>query len=321
VSEQKSAAWKYWHPVWRADRLSPGEVVSLVLLNERLVLWRDQEQGQFQAAVDRCPHRGAALSLGRVEAGQLRCAYLGWCFDRQGQCTSVPALAGFKPPSSYRLDCYKVRLEYGLIWIARGDATLPLFEAEHDSSRRHLLCGPYAVNASAPRIVENFLDMGHFAFVHEHLLGHREHCEVMDYFVGLDAHGLVIENALAWQPKASVNANEGTLVSYRYEVRAPFQAALYKSVTKDGIALFICPHEPESSTVWFRMALVDHESSDESLIAFQDRIFAQDLPILESQWPKCLPLEHGMELHCAADKASVAYRRYLRDQSICFGTV
>ncbi|MFY7986253.1 MAG: Rieske 2Fe-2S domain-containing protein, partial [Burkholderiaceae bacterium] len=62
-----AAEWGYWHPVWRADRLSPGELVTTVLLNEQVVLWRDLDQGLIHAAVDRCPHRGAALSLGRIE--------------------------------------------------------------------------------------------------------------------------------------------------------------------------------------------------------------------------------------------------------------
>ncbi|HAB48684.1 MAG: hypothetical protein EBT36_11060 [Betaproteobacteria bacterium] len=57
-----------------------------------------------------------------------------------------------------------------------------------------------------------------------------------------------------------------------------------------------------------------------ALLAFQDEIFAQDLPILESQWPKCLSLSPSSEPHCAADQASVAYRRYLVEQSISFGT-
>lgn len=227
-----SAEWRYWHPVWRADRLSPGDIVSVTLMNERLVLWRDHEQGLIQAAADRCPHRGAALSRGRVEAGQLRCAYHGWCFDRQGQCTAVPALPHLRPPLSYRLDRYEVSVEYGLVWIGRGNAQIPMFHAEHEALRRRLICGPYTVKTSAPRIVENFLDMGHFAFVHEHLLGHRDHCDVPDYDVELNADGLVITNAQAWQPKSSASANEASRVEYRYEVRAPFQAALYKGAGK-----------------------------------------------------------------------------------------
>src|SRR5256885_16533311 len=53
-------------------------------------------------------------------------------------------------------------------------AALPAFEAEADAHLRKLNCGPYDVAASAPRIIENFLDMSHFGFVHEGWLGSRE---------------------------------------------------------------------------------------------------------------------------------------------------
>ena len=54
--------------------------------------------------------------------------------------------------------------------------------------------------------------------------------------------------------------------------------------------------------------------------AFQDAIFGQDRPVLESQRPRRLPLDPRAELHCAADRASAAYRRHLRATGIAFGT-
>ena len=46
--------------------------VGVTRLGERLVFWRDPS-GKVWAAVERCPHRGAALSLGEVQAGHLQC--------------------------------------------------------------------------------------------------------------------------------------------------------------------------------------------------------------------------------------------------------
>lgn len=51
----------------------------------RLVLWCDGA-GDWHAFEDKCPHRGVALSEGRIEAGQLQCSYHGWLFD--GACVS-----------------------------------------------------------------------------------------------------------------------------------------------------------------------------------------------------------------------------------------
>ena len=88
---------------------------------------------------------------------------------------------------------------------------------------------------------------------------------------------------------------------------------------RESIALFICPVTPVRSRVWFRLAVADFDSPDEKLQAFQHTIFTQDQPVLESQMPQCLPLDLRAELHTAADKASSAYRRFLRQSGITFG--
>ncbi len=88
---------------------------------------------------------------------------------------------------------------------------------------------------------------------------------------------------------------------------------------RESIALFICPVTPVRSRVWFRLAVADFDSPDEKLRSFQHTIFTQDQPVLESQMPQCLPLDLRAELHTAADKASSAYRRFLRQSGITFG--
>lgn len=52
------------------------------LLGEALVVWKDPKGG-WKAFADRCPHRWAPLSEGRVdqETGRLQCIYHGWEFE------------------------------------------------------------------------------------------------------------------------------------------------------------------------------------------------------------------------------------------------
>ncbi len=333
----------YWHPVALvADLGAPP--LAVTLLGQRLVLWRGTD-GTAQAWDDRCPHRGASLSLGCVRAGpdgaQLECAYHGWRFGAGGQVVSVPALPGFVPPASHRATVYAVAERYGLLWVClqpaaadadAGSAAIPAFAAEQDARLRKVNCGPYLVATSAPRIVENFLDMAHFGFVHEHWLGSREHTGIADYTVVATPTGLLATGCKAWQPRSSVHAEGGADVEYTYEVNAPYTAILTKipetsSVALadfcESIALFICPLTPETSQVWFRLAMNDFESPDAKLQAFQHTIFTQDQPVLESQRPKGLPIsDHPpvRELHSAADRSATAYRRYLRERGITFGT-
>lgn len=315
-----------WHPVAGADSLAQGPL-AVRLLDSELVLWRLAD-GRVCAALDQCPHRGARLSLGSVAGDRLACPYHGWQFDGAGQCRHVPALPDFVPPAGHRLKTVAVRAAHGLLWVRLdgegGD--LPAFAAEADARLRKLNCGPYDVAASAPRIVENFLDMSHFAFVHEGWLGESGHAAMAGFPIARTAHGLLATGCQAWQPQSNRLSSGGAVVDYTYEVTGPYSAVLTKrpddpALTDyhEAIGLFICPLTPETSRVWFRLAVADFASTDEQLRAFQHTIFTQDQPVLESQRPQRLPLDLRAEQHTAADRMSSAYRRFLKDSGITFG--
>lgn len=319
---------QHWHPVASSESVGASPFAAR-LLGEDLVLWRDPA-GAVHAWPDRCPHRGARLSLGRVEDGHLECPYHGWQFAPSGQCVHVPALPAFTPPAAHCVKAFDVREAYGLVWVrlAPGEVELPPFAAEPDARLRKLNCGPYTVDASAPRIVENFLDLSHFAFVHEGWLGARGASAIDAYRVEETPTGLRAIDCKAWQPQSNLHSTAPAQVEYGYEVTAPYTAILVKvpesgttavADWRESIALFIAPVDPERSVVWFRLAVADFESPDAKLREFQDTIFRQDQPVLESQTPKRLPLDLRAELHTAADRASSAYRRYLSRLGITFG--
>ena len=316
---------RYAHPVLDASALPADAPVALRLLGEDWVAWRDGA-GVPRAAPDRCPHRGTRLSIGRVCAGELECAYHGWRFGGDGRCTAIPALPGFAPPASHGLATRTLAEFGGLLWLQPdgGAPLLPAFGAESDARLRYLSVGPYDVATSAPRIVENFLDLAHFGFVHEGWLGDRARTEVGAYRIEETPNGFVATGCRAWQPRSHLRAAAGGAVEYRYELLAPYAARLRKVARQrdeelcDEIALLVCPIEPEASRVWFRLAVDDPASSDDDLRAFQHAIFLQDKPDLEAQVPRLLPLGAG-EVHCAADRSSTAYRRYLIDRGIAFG--
>ena len=190
-----------WHPVALVGNVAQAPV-AVRLLEQPVVVWRDAA-GAVQAFADQCPHRGARLSLGRVTPqGQLECPYHGWQFAAGGRCTHVPALPAFVPPPGHCARTFEAREAYGLIWVRmeQGSAALPAFVAEGDARLRKLNCGPYDVAASAPRIIENFLDMSHFGFVHEGWLGSRDVPAIDDYRVEATPTGLLATGCKAWQP-------------------------------------------------------------------------------------------------------------------------
>ena len=317
-----------WHPVAQSSDVVDAPL-SVQLLEQPLVLWRNTD-GQVQSFVDRCPHRGARLSMGRVENGNLECPYHGWQFSTGGQCVKVPAVPDFTPPASQRVKAFEVQEAYGLVWVRLepSDSQLPVFAAESDTHLRKVNCGPYDVAASAPRIIENFLDMSHFGFVHEGWLGSRDATAIATYKVEVTPTGVLATGCKAVQPQSNLHSTQAAEVEYTYEVTAPYTAVLTKipeeGTSKQGwreqIGLFICPITPDTSRVWFRLAVADFESTDEQLQTFQHTIFVQDQPVLESQLPKALPLDPRAEMHSAADRMSSAYRRFLKGQAISFGT-
>ena len=272
------------------------------------------------------PHRGARLSRGRVEGGQLQCAYHGWRFDAAGRCVAIPALPEFTPPGSHRACAWQARQAHGLVWVA-GAAAPVAGETLEGQPHRRVLCGPFDVATSAPRVVENFLDTAHFGFVHEGYLGERAFTAVPDYRVEHDEVGRpMVPLYRAWQPRASSAARAGAWVEYSYRLLGPWSALLTKKAEGDApseaYALWCCPLDEENTRVWFTICTDDPQHDDAALRDFQATIFGQDAPVLESQRPRRLPLGSGpgAELHSAADRLSAAYRRWLSAQGALFGT-
>ncbi len=318
-----SALAGFWHPVARADALACGAVLAAKLLGQDVALWRSAD-GQCHAALDRCPHRGAKLSLGMVRelSGQsvLQCAYHGWCFDAQAQCVHVPAQPDWEPPPSHKANPLACVEQRGMIWVsldASAEAQrLPL--RGWAAGTEPTLCGPFDVAASAPRVVENFLDMTHFAMVHPGTLGGPGHEAMPPYDVVEHAEGLSVADCSVWQPDGfGVRAGAVALVHYRYEVVAPLVAWFAKKASNTDlnplamqVALLCCPLDETHTRVWFDMALAPG-SDRVAAVDFQTTIFEQDRAILESQTPKCIDLSGGHELNGPLDRVSSAYRRYL----------
>lgn len=321
-----------WHPVAAADQIQAGTILAARLLGQELALWRSAD-GEIHAWEDRCPHRGTRLSIGQVVADQLVCAYHGWRFDAQGSCTLAPAQPSWTPPKSACARVFSAVERYGLVWVCLGTPALELlpFPEYDDPNLRKVLCGPYRVETSAPRIVENFLDMGHFPFVHEGILGEPAHTEVRDYKV--DAHvdetgeqGIIATRCLFWQPQTNTLAHGGSEVEYTYRVVRPLTAILNKlpqaqQSFREAISLHVQPLDETASQVWIILAMTNFEQSDAALRGFQDRIFLQDKPVLENQVPLRLPLLANAELSIASDRLSVAYRRYLIQKNLRYGVI
>ncbi|MGI9302023.1 MAG: Rieske 2Fe-2S domain-containing protein [Gammaproteobacteria bacterium] len=311
-----------WHPVTTVAALDEAPLISARLLDEDIVVWR--ARGQLCARRDACVHRGTRLSLGKITNDDcVQCPYHGWKYNSAGQCVHIPAMPEHAPPRRASVKSYEVKEMYGFVWVCLGKPANDIapFSEWNKPQFRKILCGPYPVETSGPRIIENFLDVSHFPYVHENILGTQTHAEIRDYDVKTGAKGVVATNVSVYQPDP-YGTGQGDTVAYTYIASRPLTAYLLKESTVEqfSILLFITPHSPTESTAWMWMTMnYGHDIAEQELVEWQDTIFSQDKPIVESQRPKCLPLDPKAEVSMRSDKTAVSYRRWLSKLGLTYG--
>ncbi|MEH7237477.1 aromatic ring-hydroxylating dioxygenase subunit alpha [Bacillus sp. JJ1562] len=313
-----------WVVAARAEDIKE-EPQQVIVLGERIVLFRTEDG--IHAFKDLCIHRGAALSLGCVKDGQLVCPYHGWEYNSEGDCTKIPQLPeGRKIPLKAKAIKYSCREEYGYVWVNLNNNNPKMFTYRPflDESYHNVLWGKTEINAKPPRVVENFLDVGHLAFVHEGFLGVQEKPVIGDYDVHQGEDSIYSDEIAIFQPDP-----DGTGVAkdvyYTYEVFNPLVVQFTKrdpeKDNKMSIVLMIQPVTEEKSIAHGIISFnYDTGTSDEETVNFQDMIFSQDKPIVENQKPEDLPLDLQVELSLKSDRMSIAYRQYLKKIGVTLGT-
>jgi len=118
----------YWQPVALVEELPAQRPVRAVrLMGQDFVVFKD-EQGRYGMLDRDCPHRGADLAAGRLEAGGLRCAFHGWLFDVDGQCLSTPGEpVGSTLCKKVRQRAYPVVERSGILFAYIGTGEPPAF--------------------------------------------------------------------------------------------------------------------------------------------------------------------------------------------------
>ena len=100
-------AW--YAAAWEDELIEKGRLVARPILGEPVVLFR-QADGKAVALEDRCSHRFAPLSMGKVLPGdRLQCPYHGLEFDTAGACVKNPHPPG-NIPARARIAASSLRL-------------------------------------------------------------------------------------------------------------------------------------------------------------------------------------------------------------------
>lgn len=168
VSKHVASLKDYWYIACLSSELKSLPLARQIL-NTYLVLFR-ASSGAVAAMQDRCVHRNAPLSQGKVCGETIQCPYHGWRYDKQGKLQEIPALGrdhtGGFPEGVTSYQCVE---QQGYVWICLSSSPviemprqfpeLGLAGWTHFSMKTHF-------SASVEACLENFLDCPHAAYVH-----------------------------------------------------------------------------------------------------------------------------------------------------------
>jgi phenylpropionate dioxygenase-like ring-hydroxylating dioxygenase large terminal subunit len=305
---------KVWTPLIETKRVGT-KPQPVVLAGERIVLFRDRE-GAIGALLDRCPHRGAALSVGTVTTeGRIACPFHGWEFDRAGVNCHVPLNPDAKR-TALSATALPVRVLGDLVWVytAPLGAEAPPEPVAPEGLVADGLTRTYVHrmwNCHWSRAMENMLDSPHLPFVHRRTIGRV-------YRARLHAQSRM---DVSWEPRpwggvarASLDgdANGAFLEFFRPNVMALHIPMPGRHLRIHALVI------PESAC---RTHLIVAQSRDFARLPLLNPIFAlmngriadEDKAVVESAGCDPVP-PAGAERSVETDRATLQFRKYYFDE-------
>ncbi len=296
-----------WYVAAWSHEVGAG-LFSRTLLGEPVCMYRDTK-GEVMALVDRCAHRGAPLSKGRLEGDAVRCMYHGVKFDRAGQCVDVPGQDRVPPKLCVR--SYPVFERNNWIWIWLGDPAKADPQQVPDTWSLARADWPYKpgyCHYDAPHmlICDNLLDFSHIGYVHPTTLGGTENIAASRPRVSRTAMGIRVERWLIDEVPAPFHTKVAQFPGkvdrwHFYDFIVPGVLVMHSGVqatgtgategnTRDALEFRSCQAvtpETEGTSHYFyavpRNFSVDDESITQTI--FQDIVdaFEEDRVMIEAQ--------------------------------------
>ena len=163
-----------WYGILDAKELKGRKPIGITRLGEKLVLWRDS-RGNVNCLFDKCCHRGASLSAGKVIHDTINCPFHGFAYNANGKVSFIPANGKSAPIADrYFVNSYKAEEKYGFIWLWYGEEKeqlpeIPFFEYLREGFSYGGFSEVWPVHYT--RAIENQLDVVHLPFVHGNSIG------------------------------------------------------------------------------------------------------------------------------------------------------
>ena len=314
---------EYWYPVAYSSDVA-DKPLAVRLLGDYYVVWRGAD-GSLGCAVDECPHRAARLSQGWLDNGDIVCPYHGWAFNTSGACTRIPQNDDDKPvPPRARALSVLAEERYGLVWVCPGmpRASIPVLPEAEDPGFVLMHEVMEVWPTSAPRVIDNALDLAHVAWTHRNTIGDSTAPKFESYEIERNGHELRSRVSYRARLTEALRANTGltgdhTIRVTNAELVQPF---VYKDVMEyeNGLrhVLFKTATPVDDSHTLFCQFIARNDDPDEAkragIVALDRRIQAEDRELLSHIRPE-FPLDVQTEMHTRADRMTVEYRKILAE--------
>lgn len=165
--------YNQWYVILESKELKKHKPLKTTRFNEQLSLWRDKN-GNVCCIEDKCCHRGASLSYGKIIHGKLECPFHGFIYDGSGKVRTIPANGKNRSvPETMKVGSYKTIEAYGFIWLWWGEDEKIVQEPFFFSELKDFSYSSYKDhwNIHYSRAIENQLDVVHLPFVHKTTIG------------------------------------------------------------------------------------------------------------------------------------------------------
>lgn len=296
----------HWYVVLSARELK-SRPLARTRFGQRLVFWRDSD-GKPACLLDRCPHRGAALSLGDCTGDNIACPYHGFQFDGLGYCQRVPAEGrDFKIPAHFRASAFTVGESQDYIWLwtgpELGDEPLPPPPRQPGIDALISEECQQVWPADHTRCMEGVLDHSHLPFVHRRTLGRRIKDPTTRIRVEQTPCGL----------RAKLMENDR--VRHHVDLTYP---NIWTQLLTDGYAMStaFAPIDERRTQVYCRVHYAPRWRAFRPLMRLWCRfsnylVFHEDQAVLQSQFPYSVDHADAEKL-VPSDAAIVGYRQLRR---------
>lgn len=308
-----------WYAILPSKAVKANKIIGVKRLNLDLALFRN-EAGEIGCVVNRCSHRGAALSEGKVKGDNIQCPFHGLEFDKTGQCILIPAngKASTADISRFNVKHYPVRESNDIVYLWYGEPDkmteeLPFFYEELDASHAYSEIADHW-NSHYSRCIENQLDVIHLPFVHYNTIGRGNKTLVNKPNVELVPGGIITSSC------NEVDVGQKIQMVAACDRKTTYLHFLFPNVwmnyisDKIKVMIYFAPVDDENTVLYLRFycKITGFKPLDNVIAYFgkfgNKKIERQDKHIVITQQPKASTYKSDEKL-LLGDAPIVQYRR------------